>query len=1076
MTARDGDSAPQGLTSLELSTIFDNCGIGIAVVKDRRILMVNRTLAALYGASPQELQSRETSFLYSSRREFEEYGRRFYEAIERRGRIVEELPLRDRDGRIRWARITGTPLDREDPSAGAIWVVEDITEQHLLQEEKEQRDAILEVVSNASVSLLKAPSCRELLPHFLEELGRASGLQGCYVARIEGPERDQPRLLAAWQEQLSLELDTDAIERWLKELMGPGMPHLQRGEAARSEKVSLSMEGGDRSGSSVLLPLSVDDELWGVLAMERWKEGLPWSEATLNGFTIAANLLSAALSRERQEQARRIQEFKYSIIVENANSIILRMDPSGRIIFINRFGERFFGHKREELIGRHVVGTLVPKRDSAGRDLEAFIQALVAEPERYAKGENENIKADGSRVWIAWTNTPIRRPDGALEEILSIGHDITQLKEIERQLREASEAKSRFLAQVSHELKTPLNAIIGTVELLAESGLNMEQRKLASTLSTAANTLLLLIDDLLDLARIEAGREEIVEEEFDLLRLLEETISLFRAQLLNKGLNLLFHYSFSIPSPVKGDRRKLGQVLRNLISNAVKFTDQGRIRVQCREVAPGSRGCTVRIEIADTGPGIPEEKLPAIFEPFNQGARPELGHRGGAGLGLSIAKRMVELMGGEIGVESRLGEGARFWVELPLQPAASRASQDQTHAIPPGRGIWVDLEDPEEKELVRSILEQRGARCHLLTPAPGGSQDGNDSVDGPQDVVVITDGARYSMWAERFQAEWIIPVSSRESRDEVSRPNHLLRPILPSALLEAVARAGKPREDDPAQAAPLRREEKTARVLLVEDSELNVEVARTILTRNGHQVTVARDGIEALERLAVEGFDLIVADLQMPRLDGISLASVVRSMERGEELLDPPEGLAPELLEALKTRLRGGHLPMAALTAHTLQDQGSPQWLPLFDAVAQKPVRPADLEALLSRLGFEGLTGGHGPQRYEGSAMEAIKTRLKERLGIPEEELDRFMAISASSIRESLDQGWNALARDDWETLTRSFHTLKSSFSTLGLEEEADVALKAEGWAGLKEPREYGRILKRLEEAARPFSCYLRAG
>ncbi len=385
---------------------------------------------------------------------------------------------------------------------------------------------------------------------------------------------------------------------------------------------------------------------------------------------------TAQLRRETDERqvaegALQESEQKYRELVENANSIILRLDTAGRITFLNEFAVGFFGYAETEILGRHVVGTIVPKTDRNGRDLVEMIQDLARHPERYARNENENMRANGERVWIAWTNRPIFDAEGRLSGCLCIGNDITELKNVERELlraRDAAEAadriKSAFLATMSHELRTPLNSIIGFTGILLQElagPLNAEQKKQLGMVQRSSRHLLNLINDVLDISKIEAGQLELASKPFELAKSVAKTVQLVAPLAAEKGLELRLAVADEVGEMV-GDQRRLEQILLNLLNNAIKFTDQGSLEVACR-ISEGQAMLTVR----DTGIGILPENIEAVFAPFYQVDTGLARKHEGTGLGLSICKKLLQMMGGSIEVESEWGTGTTFTVRLPYR-------------------------------------------------------------------------------------------------------------------------------------------------------------------------------------------------------------------------------------------------------------------------------------------------------------------------------------------------------------------------------------------------------------------------
>ncbi len=366
------------------------------------------------------------------------------------------------------------------------------------------------------------------------------------------------------------------------------------------------------------------------------------------------------MSEKKVAKVLEQSEDYYRKLVQDANSIILRMDTRGRITFINQFAQKFFGYREEEILGKDAIGTIAPVTDSAGRDLKAMVDDIMREPAKYVNNENENMLRSGERVWISWTNKALSDRKGHTEEILCVGNDITKIKKAEEVLREMDKRKSAFVANVSHEFKNPLgNMRLSLTHILqGESGaINEEQRMMLEIAQRSTERLIRLVKDLLDLSKIEAGKMQLSREDVPIAALTEEVIVENSREISAKNLVLEKEFSGSAGS-VFGDRDKLTEVITNLLSNAVKYTPAGG------KVALNLSGTAeeVRFEISDSGPGIAREDFGKLFDKFE---RLTAERQEGTGLGLSITKDIIGLHKGRIWVESELGRGSKFIVTLP---------------------------------------------------------------------------------------------------------------------------------------------------------------------------------------------------------------------------------------------------------------------------------------------------------------------------------------------------------------------------------------------------------------------------
>ncbi|WP_321418488.1 ATP-binding protein [uncultured Desulfobacter sp.] len=398
--------------------------------------------------------------------------------------------------------------------------------------------------------------------------------------------------------------------------------------------------------------------------------------------------------QKRLEETLSESERKYREVVTLANSIILRWTPDGRITFLNEFGQKFFDYTEEEIVGQHLLGTIVPDIDSSRRSLGEMLKEIPKNPQKFEQNINENKLSNGDRVWIDWRNRVLFDEQGLAIEILSIGADITHLKKAEESIRRlndelhfhaktlekrvdertaelvvakeqaesADRLKSSFLAAMSHELRTPLNSIIGFTGILLQKlagPLNEEQQKQLRMVQNSSRHLLALINDVLDISKIEADQLKLSFSTFALAQSIEGMMKLVTPLAEKKGLDLRLDIADDVET-VTTDQRRLEQVILNLLNNGVKFTEKGYVRISCR-----IKNNYYLISVSDTGTGIKSEELSGLFQPFHQIDTGLTRKHEGTGLGLFISKKLLELMGGTIDVESEWGKGSTFTICLP---------------------------------------------------------------------------------------------------------------------------------------------------------------------------------------------------------------------------------------------------------------------------------------------------------------------------------------------------------------------------------------------------------------------------
>ena len=380
-------------------------------------------------------------------------------------------------------------------------------------------------------------------------------------------------------------------------------------------------------------------------------------------------------------------EANYKELIENVNAIILRMAPDGTVTYFNEYAENFFGYRAEEILGRHVVGTIVPETESnTGRDLSELIANLLAHPEFYADNENENITRDGRRVIIRWANQVILDKNSKPIGLLSIGTDITAQKQAEQKLIEArglseriAQAKSEFLANMSHEIRTPMNGIIGLSQLALNQDMSPALRDYLEKISSSSQSLLGILNDILDFSKLEAGKVTIEHTAFDLDALLDILRDLFEERAHAHHLDFSLTVAEDTPRALLGDPLRLQQILSNLLSNAIKFTEQGQVGLRVGSSPFDRNHVSLQFTVEDTGIGMNEEAQTKLFMAFTQADSSTTRKFGGTGLGLAISRKLLNLMGGDFKVTSTAGQGTSISFEITLEVQEGNQSRGGHH-------------------------------------------------------------------------------------------------------------------------------------------------------------------------------------------------------------------------------------------------------------------------------------------------------------------------------------------------------------------------------------------------------------
>ncbi len=568
-----------------------------------------------------------------------------------------------------------------------------------------------------------------------------------------------------------------------------------------------------------------------------------------------------------------------------SSDLLCVTDGQGRLLRLNAAWERTLGHAGGALDGRTFFELLHGDDVAAAR----VAWARLTDSGRVVSLEHRFACRDGSWRWLAWSASldPERRRGYV------IARDVTVTKRTEIELRRARDAaesgnraKSEFLAAMSHEIRTPLNAVLGIASLMRESSEDTEQRELIDTILSSGRGLLDIVNEVLDFSKAEAGRLELAIGPVEPRLLVEDTCELLAEHAQRRGLELVVDLG-DLPQRFPGDGARIRQVLTNLVGNAIKFTEHGVVEVSVRADTNGAGAGRLRLEVRDTGIGIPAADQARIFEPFKQVDSALSRRHDGTGLGLAISRRLAELMHGTIGVESRPGEGSRFWFEVPFPesvPADSTAAGEFTGR----RAIVLDRCAATRAAIVRALARRGFDARDADNVAAAQTAIGRRGADGRPPLVIVERAWPVAVQAaERWRADGAVAVIELRTRlDAVSAAESrvgVAKPARAEALVAAARRALGGPAAVPAVAgagAGAATVASAPHLLLVEDNPVNQMIAMRMLRKLGCQADLASNGREAIEAVGRQVYDVVLMDCQMPDVDGFEATRAIRAAEQ----------------------------------------------------------------------------------------------------------------------------------------------------------------------------------------------------
>lgn len=784
---------------------------------------------------------------------------------------------------------------------------------------------------------------------------------------------------------------------------------------------------------------------------------------------------NAALAAENEEkkiaEKEILRQKNYlQALIENSPTAIVLLDTEQKILHCNPAFENLYGYNCKEIKGQD-IDKLVATEETLQ---EARELTQIVATERFEKISKRKRK-DGSLVDVEIFGVPIFIENERAGALI-IYHDISTLVKARQAAEEANRAKSEFLANMSHEIRTPMNGVIGMLDIALETDLKPEQKEYLTIAIQSAESLLQLLNDILDYSKIEAKKLELETIEFDLRNTVEGVAYTLAHRAQEKGLELASLIPANMPTNLLGDPSRLRQILTNLTGNAIKFTEKGEVILRVETVKEDEKNISIRFSVEDTGIGIREDRLDVIFERFTQADGSTTRKFGGTGLGLAISQHLVEAMGGEMFVKSEYGNGSTFGFTLPFQKQTEAASEtDKKVTDLAGLNILIIDDNETNRLILLKMLKEFGAKATAVESGQAGLDAlliNRHTKADLYDIVLLDmqmpdmDGeqtARAIFSDPRNKHLSVVVLTSMGKRGDAKRleklgcAGYLLKPIKQKMLSEALLAVINEKTNKIPGTGRLvtrhllkEKKQEKERILLAEDNLVNQKVAVALLQKQGYSVDVVDNGKDAVERIKNHAYSVVLMDVQMPTLDGLEATRRIRAWEGGDR-----------------------HIPIIAMTAHAMKGDRERCLQAGMDDYISKPIDKRSLFIAIERWGqgessLADDADRPRPKLDEGKKSEAPVNIIEAlpRFGNDHRFFNEMSEDFIQKLPKQVSALKTALASQDMKLIGQISHNIKGVSSTFSAERLSKLSANLETVCTSGDPKQIEHLIAEIEEEA----------